>query len=108
MTVNALHDLGHKVFDHRGTSMEGLPDEHLWQVVVHEKALFVTDKGFSSKRGEAHFGILIVRLRQPNRRKIHDKVLQAICTYMDNDWPGLMVVVRDNVQSSWSNRSIGS
>ena len=33
MTVKALRDLGHKVFDHRGTSQEGLSDEDLWKIV---------------------------------------------------------------------------
>ena len=105
MTVKALSNLGHKVIDHRGTSKEGLPDEDLWQVAIYEKALLITtDKGFSTKRSEAHFGIIIVRLRQPNRQKIHEKVLQAMSAHSEDDWLGLMVVVRDNVQSTWSKR----
>jgi predicted nuclease of predicted toxin-antitoxin system len=105
MTVEALSKLGHKVIDHRGTSKEGLSDEDLWRVIIHEKALPVTtDKGFSAKRSEAHFGIVIVRLRQPNRQKIHEKVLRVMSSHSEEDWPGLMVVVRDNVTSTWSKR----
>jgi len=42
MTVQALRDLGHNVFDHRGTPKEELSDEELWQIVISGKALFVT------------------------------------------------------------------
>lgn len=105
MTAEALSKLGHRVIDHRGTSKEGLSDEDLWRVVIHEKALLVTtDKGFSTKRSEAHYGIVIVRLRQPNRQKINEKVLRVISSHSEDDWQGLLVVVRDNVTSNWSKR----
>jgi hypothetical protein len=63
--------------------------------------LITTDKGLSIHRDEIHYGILIIRLKQPTRIKIHQRVMQAIKRYSEKEWRGLMVVMRDVVQSSW-------
>ena len=63
--------------------------------------LITTDKGFVNHRRESHFGILVVRLHQPNERKIHERVMGAVRQFADEDWNGLLVVMRDVVQSSW-------
>ena len=47
---------------------------------------------------------LIVRLRQPNRHKIHQRVMQAMKRFAEREWPGLLVVMRDTVQSVWRAR----
>ena len=67
-TVDRLRELGHDVKDIRGTAAEGLADTGLWDVAVRERRLLITtDKGFTEYRAASHFGIVIVRLRQPNR-----------------------------------------
>jgi hypothetical protein len=43
----------------------------------------------------AHEGMLIVRLRQPNRQRIHDAVLRTIDRMPEREWRNLLVVVRD-------------
>jgi hypothetical protein len=48
--------------------------------------------------------MVIVRLRQPNRRKIHRRVMQAIAQFRADEWPGLLVTMRDMVQSVWRAR----
>jgi len=102
MTVQALKLSGYNVIDNRGTAKEGLGDEELWQMAQDLRCLLVTtDKGFANKRNEVHQGILIVRLRQPNRQKIHVRVMQAMNKYSPSEWPGLTIVVRDTVQSIW-------
>src|SRR5262245_58970199 len=69
-TVQELRKLGHDVLDIRGTSDQGLDDEVLWTRLMKENRLLITtDKGFAQHRQEAHCGILIVRLRQPNEAK---------------------------------------
>jgi len=99
-TVGRLRDLGHDVKDIRGTESEGLPDSDLWKIAVAENRLLVTtDKGFTEYRGDHHRGILIVRLRQPNRLKIHESVMHAIARFTEQEWPGLLVVVRDTMMS---------
>jgi hypothetical protein len=71
-------------------------------MIQGEERLFVTtDKGFTRYRNESHHGILIIRLRQPNRKKIHQRVMHAINQFKEKDWSGLLVVMRDVVQSLW-------
>jgi hypothetical protein len=62
------------------------------------------DFDYAAYRDEAHHGILIVRLKQPTRLKIHRRVVQAITKYSEHQRHGLMVVMPDVVQSSWKSR----
>jgi len=102
MTVQALREMGHNVLDIRGTVNEGIPDDTLWEIIQKDKRLLITtDKGFTQHRNERHHGILIIRLRQPNRHKIHQRVMQAITQFSSEKWFGLLVVMRDIVQSLW-------
>lgn len=102
MTVQSLREKGHDVLDIRGTPREGMADDTLWEVVQEEgRLLITTDKGFAQHRDEPHHGILIVRLRQPNRRKIHRRVMQAMAQFTADKWRGLLVTMRDVAQSVW-------
>jgi predicted nuclease of predicted toxin-antitoxin system len=99
-TVRSLRAMGHEVSDVRGTPDEAVNDDDLWRLVQQERALLVTtDKGFVRHRDDPHSGILIVRLRRPNRIKIDERVVQALQRFDENQWPGLLVVMRDRVQS---------
>jgi predicted nuclease of predicted toxin-antitoxin system len=97
MTVDHLRELGHDVKDIRGTCDQGLADSDLWVLAMDEARLLITtDKGFTEYRGVAgHNGILVVRLRQPNRLKIHESVMLAMRRFQEGDWPSLLVVMRD-------------
>jgi len=101
MTVNRLRELGNDVKDIRGTEVQGLGDRDLWSIAMTEgRLLITTDKGFTEYRGTAHHGILIVRLRQPNRLKIHRSVMTAVERFKDAEWPGMLVVMRDRTMST--------
>lgn len=101
-TVTELREQGNDVLDIRGTSEQGMDDQQLWQKSIQERRLLITtDKGFAEHREEQHYGLLIIRLKQPSRAKIHQRVFQALRRYEANQWPGLMVVMRDSFQSSW-------
>jgi len=101
MTVDRLGEIGRDVKDIRGTDDEGLADAGLWDVAVRERRLLITtDKGFTEYRAASHSGILIVRLRQPNRLKIHQSVMLGIDRFSDTEWPGLLVVIRDATLST--------
>ena len=101
-TVSALREQGHDILDIRGTSDQGMADLELWQKALREKRLLITtDKGFAEHRDERHYGLLIIRLKQPSRAKIHQHVLQALKRFPASQWPGLMVVMRDTFQSTW-------
>lgn len=100
ITVHELRAMGHDVLDIRGTERQGMFDDELWSFAQSERRMFITtDKGFSEYRDEQHSGILVVRLRQPNEQRIHTRIMAAIRQFAENDWPGLLVVMRDAVQS---------
>lgn len=102
MTIRALREMGHHVLDVRGTENQGIDDDILWKMAQEESRLLITtDKGFTQYRSEMHHGILIVRLRQPNRHKIHRRVMQAMAYFVAENWRGLLVVMRDRIQSVW-------
>ena len=100
LTVQELRALGHDVFDIRVTERQGMFDDELWSLSQTERrTLVTTDKGFAGHRDEQHHGLLIVRLRQPNEQRIHARVMAAFRQFREKEWPGLLVVMRDEVQS---------
>lgn len=106
ITVEELLRQSHDVIDIRGTDDQGIRDDVLWHKAQDLHCLLITtDKGFSIYRDEPHHGILIVILRQPSRKKIHERVLLALKQHPPAQWPGLMVVMRDTVKSTWKSRS---
>lgn len=101
MTIAALRNSQHDVKEIHGTDSQGISDDKVWQVCQRESRLLITtDKGFSRFRNEKHYGILIIRLNQPNRKKIHERVMLVFSQRKSHDWIGLMVVMRDHFQSS--------
>lgn len=102
LTVETLRSGGHIVSDLRGTPEQGAEDGEVWNRVLFEKALLITtDKGFAGHRSEPHFGILVIRLRQPNLAKIHARVMLAMSRPDAEDWRNLTLVMRDSVQSEF-------
>jgi predicted nuclease of predicted toxin-antitoxin system len=100
ITVLELRAIGHDVLDIRGTERQGMFDDELWPLAQSEqRTLVTTDKGFSEHRHERHYGVLIVRLRQPNEQRIHARIMAAFRQFTERDWPGRLVVMRDTVQS---------
>lgn len=100
-TVVVLTELGHRVSDVRGTDAQSACDSDLWAMACSQRALLITtDKGFSRYWVDDHHGILIVRLRQPNRERIHSRVMMAIAEIAESDWPGLLVIMRDQARST--------
>jgi predicted nuclease of predicted toxin-antitoxin system len=99
-TVDELRAAGHDVLDIRQTPRQGTPDPDLWHIVQDQKRLLITtDTGFTEYAGVPHWGMLIVRLRRPNRAAIHLRVMTAMKQYRPEQWPGLLVVMRDRVKS---------
>jgi len=101
LTAETLRSLGHDVADIRRTLEQGLADSDLWaRAVAESRLLITTDKGFAAYRSAQHHGILIVRLRQPNRHRIHLAIMRAIERVPEADWRNLLVVVRDTTMST--------
>jgi len=65
-------------------------------MIAHQERglLITTDKGFV-RRSPPHFGILVIRLRQPNTVRIHERIMHA----MEPGWPDQTVVIRDQTIS---------
>ena len=100
VTVRELRKLGHDVLDIRGSERQGAEDDELWKLAQSESRVFVTtDKGFANHRGEEHHGVLIIRLNKPTEQTIHARVMLAMKRFPDYEWPGLLLVMRDSVQS---------
>lgn len=94
--------MGHEIADVRRTLEEGLSDEKLWDQAQQEgRLLTTTDKGFARRRDARHHGILIVRLGQPNCRRITQRGIEAVNLFSPTEWPGLLVTRRDTVMSTW-------
>ena len=100
MTVNHFRDSGHDVKDVRGSAGQGMADPDLWQVALAEgRLLITTDRGFVQYRAVPHNGIIIVRLRQPNRYRIHSAAMLAFDRFKDSSWENRTAVVRDRTLS---------
>ncbi|MCS6830040.1 MAG: DUF5615 family PIN-like protein [Armatimonadota bacterium] len=101
-TVSDLRARGHEVIDVRGSPEEGIDDDALWQKAQQNHALLITtDKGFARFRGQQHWGVLIIRLRQPNVKRIHNRVLQVLEHFSMTEWKDVVVVARDTVLHWW-------
>lgn len=102
ITVKELRQNGHDIMDIRRTDKEGMTDEDIWKIVQKDRRLLITtDKGFAQKRNEKHNGLIIIRLKQPNRLKIHKKVMHAMDLFKEEEWPGLTVIMQDAFHSIW-------
>jgi Domain of unknown function (DUF5615) len=66
-----------------------------------EHLLITTDKGFTQYHAVPHHGVLIIRLRRPNRHKMHQRIMQALRQFSDTAWSALLVIMWDVVQSTW-------
>jgi predicted nuclease of predicted toxin-antitoxin system len=100
ITAQELRAKGHDVLDIRGTERQGMFDDELWSLAQTEHRILVTTgKGFSEYRDAKHHRLLIVRLRQPNEQRIHARVMAASRQFTEKEWPALLVVMRDAVQS---------
>jgi predicted nuclease of predicted toxin-antitoxin system len=73
-----LAQKGHETIDIRGTEKEGSDDDHLFLLAQNSQAVFLTtDKDFFHTVPHlypVHAGVVVVALRQPNRRSILAKL----------------------------------
>ncbi len=104
-TVDVLRKLDNDVKDIRGTSREGINDEEIWKICQKENRLLITtDKGFSKYRNHLHSGILIIRLKKPNRSKIHTRIINTLNQINEENWKNVLIIVRDSVKSTWKSK----
>lgn len=98
-TVKALREQGYFVIGVRESKDQGISDDQTWELAQQHLALLVsTDKGFVRRR-PPHRGVLVIRLRQPNQERIHQRVFGAPKHFADASWPGQTVIMRDRARS---------
>ena len=96
-----LTDLGHQVFDIRGTELAGEDDPDLFELAQsHEAVMLTTDRDFYHtipKLYPNHHGIIVIALKQPNRALITARLLWLIEQGKIDDLKNTVVLLRDQI-----------
>ncbi len=93
----ALH---HDVHTVSSEQLTGRDDGVIFRAALQENRLLLTqDLDFSDRRRfkpGTHPGIVLVRLRDPNRRRLVERIKLILQTYDIETWAGCFVVVGDS------------
>jgi predicted nuclease of predicted toxin-antitoxin system len=94
-----LRELGHEVKTVLDEGLSGHNDWNVWKAAQAEGRLLISqDLNFSDTRRFApgtHYGLLLVRLRNPGRRALTARVETAFSTEDVAKWSGCFVVLSD-------------
>lgn len=94
-----LKTLGHDVHTTDEEQLTGRADPEIWEAAQKESRFLITqDLDFSDTRRFApgtHHGILLVRLRSPDRRSLMARVEELFRNENVNDWAGCFAVATD-------------
>jgi predicted nuclease of predicted toxin-antitoxin system len=94
-----LEDLGHDVDTPHVERLIGHADREIWEATQKESRFLITqDLDFSDSRRFApgsHHGILLVRLRSPNRRNLIGRVAELFQKENIGQWVGCFVVATE-------------
>lgn len=97
-----LEGAGHCVFDFRGTGDEGIDDSVVFQKAQNLAAvLLTTDRDFFHTIPhlfDNHFGVVVIALRQPNRRSILARLEWILSHVGDHQFNNRVFQLRD---STW-------
>ena len=96
-----LAEFGHEVKTVHEQDMQGVSDSYLWKAIQHEKRFLITqDLDFSDRslyKPGSHAGILLVRLREPGRKKLRSKIKELFSAKPpEDDWRGSFIVLTDH------------
>jgi predicted nuclease of predicted toxin-antitoxin system len=98
--VAALGQLGHEVDTVARERLTGRPDITIWRAAQEAGRFLVTqDLDFSDIRRfrpGTHHGLLLVRLREPGRTALLQRVRAAFQTEDEESWSGCFVVVTEH------------
>lgn len=99
-----LVELGHEGFDVRGSKQEGMPDNELFiQAQQFGAIILTTDRDFFHTVPhlfDHHAGVLVVALRQPNRKNITGKLEWAMAHFRPADLTNRVIQLRDRTWSA--------
>jgi predicted nuclease of predicted toxin-antitoxin system len=94
-----LKNLGHDVHTLHDELLLGHADKEIWETAQKESRFLITqDLDFSDLRQFApgsHHGILLVRLRSPNRRDLVERIGEMFQKENVGEWGGCFVVATE-------------
>lgn len=97
--ANVLRQLGHDVDTIPDEGLAGAADPQVWQAAQAENRFFITqDLDFSNINQYtpgAHHGLLLIRLRNPSRKAILQKVTALFQTEAVAEWHSCLVVATE-------------
>jgi predicted nuclease of predicted toxin-antitoxin system len=97
--IESLAKLGHDVDSVPQEALSGQPDEKVWHAAQNAQRFLITqDLDFSDVRRfvpGTHQGILLVRLSNPSRRHLIERVQGIFSAEPVESWPRCFVVVTD-------------
>ncbi len=94
-----LSDLGHDVDTSPSEGLAGLPDEDIWCAAqAAERFLITQDMDFSDVRKFSpgtHFGLLLIRLRDPSRGRLIERIQRILDRSDIESWARCFVVATE-------------
>lgn len=94
-----LKNLGHDVHALRDERLLGRADAEIWEATQKESRFLITqDLDISDLRQFApgsHHGLLLVRLRSPNRRDLIERIVALFQNESVGEWAGCFVVATE-------------
>jgi predicted nuclease of predicted toxin-antitoxin system len=98
--AETLAQFGHDTDTIPSENLSGAQDDAVWRAAQSGQRLLITqDLDFSDLRQFApgtHAGILLVRLREPTRQLLIDRVATLFRSTTVEDWAGCFVVATDH------------
>jgi predicted nuclease of predicted toxin-antitoxin system len=97
--ADMLEEMGHAVFDLRGTGREGSADRDIFAEAQQQGAVFLTtDRDFFHTiphLHEEHCGVIVIALSQPNRTAILEKLSWVLKRLAPGDFACRTIQLRD-------------
>lgn len=97
--VKLLTTAGHNTDTVAQEGLTGQEDQHVWHAVQEADRFFITqDMDFSDIREfkpGTHCGLLLIRLANPGRRRLIERVRDIFLTEPVDSWQGCFVIATD-------------
>ena len=98
--VKYLEKLGHETYDIRSTIKEGIDDNSIFALARKKSATFLTtDRDFFHTipyNYSSHMGVIVISLRQPNRKRIMAKLIWIIEKSDIDTFKDKIILLKDN------------
>jgi predicted nuclease of predicted toxin-antitoxin system len=100
IAVKYLEKLGHETYDIRSTPKEGIDDDSIFSLAQEKSATFLTtDRDFFHTipyKYSSHMGVIVISLRQPNRKRIMAKLTWIIEKSKIDNFINKIILLKDN------------